>query len=211
MKKSLVAIGGSIVKGTYTGENDKSPMSIAHPNFAEIVCKELGFDELLNYGQNGVCLSPFKGPFPKDATLRKFDFAEAGDALIIMGGSNDYAASIPIGKPTDRTESTFMGSIRLLFEKVAKIYPKEKVCVVNSIRRHVDGENEVGATLADYRAAFCRLISEFGFIEVSGPDIPMDPHDPEHREKYLRDGLHPNVEGHRILADVIISKVKDTF
>ena len=47
MKKRLIAIGGSIMKGTYTAPGEKSPSSIAHPNFAELFAEAFGYDEYI--------------------------------------------------------------------------------------------------------------------------------------------------------------------
>lgn len=208
MEKTLIAMGGSIVKGTYTAPGQESPMSIAHPNFAELVAEALGY-ELINYGHNGVCTSPFSGPFQSQATLLKFDTVELGDAFLLMGGTNDYSCNIPIGELKDRTENTFLGAARLLFEKIDAKYPKDKVFVINTALRLNDGANELGLTLDDYRNAFSKIIAEFGFLEIDCKKIDIDPKNPEHREKYVLDGLHPNVAGHRVYADYIISRIKE--
>ena len=97
MKKTLVALGDSITVGTYTAPADKSADSISSPNYVELVKEALGYTELINYAQNGTCISPLKGPFPLDALLFKFDKAVVGDAIIISAGTNDYAAEIPLG------------------------------------------------------------------------------------------------------------------
>lgn len=211
MKKRLIAIGDSITKGTYTAPGENSPQSIAHPNYAELVAEAFGYDELINYAHNGVCTSPFAGPFKSEATLLTFDRAEVGDALILAGGTNDYSCSIPIGDFTDRTENTFLGAARLLFEKISAAYPKDKVYVINTAQRLKDGPNEVGSTLVEYRAAFSRIISEFGFLEIDCSKIDIDPKNPEHREKYVLDGLHPNVEGHKLYGEYIISRIKESI
>ena len=120
-----------------------------------------------------------------------------------MGGTNDYSCGIPIGEITDRTESTFLGSARLLFEKISAVYPKDKVYVINTAVRLRD------ATLDEYRAAFSRIIAEFGFLDIDCKRIAVDPKNPEHREKYVLDGLHPNEEGHRLYAEYALSKIKE--
>ena len=122
MKKTLIALGDSITVGTYTAPTDKSSDSISSPNYVELVAEALGYTELMNYAQNGTCISPFKGPRPSDAMLFRFDKAAVGDAIIISGGTNDYASEIPIGALGDRCEDTFLGAARLLFEKIKNKY-----------------------------------------------------------------------------------------
>ena len=41
--KRLAVLGDSITKGTYTAPTDPSPNSIASPNFADLVCRALGY------------------------------------------------------------------------------------------------------------------------------------------------------------------------
>ena len=208
MKKTLVAFGDSITVGTYTAPTDKSPNSISSPNYVELVSGALGYTELINYAQNGTCISPLKGPFPSDALLFKFDKASVGDAIIISGGTNDYAVEIPIGTPGDRCDDTFLGAARLLFEKIKNKYPTECVYVITPIRRENDEKNGLGHTHRDYGEALALLAHEFGYFVIDGYGVPINPKDPEEKKKYMLDGLHPGPEGHRLYAEYVISKIK---
>ena len=207
MKKRLVVLGDSISVGTHTAEGDKAPCSIADPNYAKLVSRALGYDELLNYAQNGTCISPFKGPFPKDAFLCKAKYAEKGDAVIVAGGTNDFTSEIPLGSLDDKTENTFMGAVNLLFEALSESYPCDKVYVITPIRRLKNAKNGLGLTLEDYRGALSLLVKKYGFVEIDGYGVPINPQDPLHIEKYMLDGLHPNTEGHRLYAEYVISRI----
>ena len=207
MKKTLIALGDSITVGTYTAPSDRSSDSISSPNYAELVAASLGYTELINYAQNGTCISPLKGPFPSDALLFKFDKALVGDAIIVSGGTNDYAAEIPIGTPGDSCEDTFLGAARLLFEKIKNKYIPEHVYVITPIKREEDGKNGVGYTHREYGEALSLLAREFGFFLIDGYGVPINPKNPEEKKKYMLDGLHPGPEGHRLYAEYIISKI----
>lgn len=207
--KTLVALGDSITVGTYTAPTDKSPDSISSPNYVELVAEALGYEKLINCAQNGTCISPLKGPRPSDALLFKFDKAAVGDAIIISGGTNDYAAEIPIGTPADRCEDTFLGASRLLFEKIKSKYLAERVYVITPIKRENDGKNGVGYTLCDYKEALALLANEFGYFVIDGYGVPINPKNAEEKKKYMLDGLHPGPEGHRLYAEYVISKIKE--
>ena len=51
----------------------------------------------------------------------------------------------------------------------------------------------------------CNEAKEYGFIVINGFDFFFDPNKEEDRNKYALDGLHLNNEGHKLLADFIIS------
>ena len=209
MKKTLIALGDSITVGTYTAPTDKSADSISSPNYVELVADELGYTELINYAQNGTCISPLKGPFPSDALLLKFDKAAVGDAIIISGGTNDYASDIPIGTLGDRCEDTFLGAARLLFEKIKNKYLAKNVYVITPIRREKDEKNGVGYIHRDYGEALASLAHEFGYFVIDGYGVPINPKNAEEKKKYMLDGLHPGPEGHRLYAEYVISKIKE--
>lgn len=209
MKKTLIALGDSITVGTYTAPTDKSSDSISSPNYVELVAEALGCAELINYAQNGTCISPLKGPRPSDAMLFRFDKAAVGDAIIVSGGTNDYAAEIPIGALSDRCEDTFLGAARLLFEKIKSKYLAKNVYVITPIRRENDGKNGAGYTHRDYGEALASLAHEFGYFVIDGYGVPINPKNAEEKKKYMLDGLHPGPEGHRLYAEYVISKIKE--
>ena len=208
MKKTLVALGDSITVGTYRAPTDPSPNSVAKPNYIQLVKEALGYDELLNYAQNGICISTGNGPFPKDAMVLKFDRMEKGDTLFIAGGTNDYAAAIPLGDKDSTDENTFIGATRVLFRKAKAIYPGDSVYVITPVPRQLDEANASGHTTDDYREALSELASEFGFWCIDGRGVTIDPKDEAQREKYMLDGLHPNPEGHRVYAEYVLAEIE---
>ena len=209
MKKTLIALGDSITVGTYTAPTDKSPDSIAEPNYIKRVCDAFGYGELKNYAQNGVCISTGgNGPFPNDAIVLKMDKAEKGDTIIISGGTNDYAASVPIGDADSRDITTFTGAVRVLFDKVKAQYTPDSVYVITPIPRLIDKANEQGATPDDYRKVLSAFSAVYGFSCIDGLKLPIDPKDSEQRQRYMLDGLHPGPEGHELYAEMVIREMK---
>ena len=114
----LVTIGDSITKGTYTAEGEKGPGSIAKPNFAELLKQKLGFDELINYGVNGVSISSCTQQLPQYAIVKTTKNMESGDIILLAAGTNDYGTHVPLGKIEDRTEDTFYGALFSLFVRL---------------------------------------------------------------------------------------------
>lgn len=206
--KRLIALGDSITKGTYTAPGDPSPNTVADPNYAELVRGGLGYDELLNYAMNGISVSTATPTLPEHSMCRRIDCMQTGDTVIIAGGTNDYAAGVPLGCVGDREESTFYGALEVLFGKVRSKYDASDVYVVTPIRRQLDGENSRGHTFEEYRVAVAQVAEAYGFNVIDGFGVPIDPKTEEGRRAHILDGLHPNVEGHRLYAEYLISKMK---
>jgi lysophospholipase L1-like esterase len=204
----LLALGDSITVGTFTAENDISPNTIASPNFVRLCADALGFDEVVSLAQNGTCISATGGPFPADAISKKIDLAPSADAVILAGGTNDYAAPIALGTPEDREDVSFYGGLWVLFSKLKARYPIPRVYVISPIRRQNHAANAKGHSLDDYRTAIKHRCAEFGFNHIDGYGVPIYPEKTEHRALYIKDGLHPNVLGHKLYAEYLISSIR---
>lgn len=204
----LITIGDSITKGTYTAEGDSAPNTIASPNFSDALKEKLGFDELLNYGVNGVSISSNTATLPEYAIVKTVKGMQSGDIIVVAAGTNDYGTSVPLGRIEDRTEETFYGALYLLYDFLKTNRANAKVFVVKPIRRQNDGKNKAGHTLEDYRVAIETRADEFGLTVIDGYAAPIDPKTEEGRKKHILDGLHPNVEGHALYADVLYREIK---
>ena len=204
---TLVVLGDSITRGTFTGEGDWCPLSLAQPTFAELVGKQLGFDVVHNYGTNGISISETTA-LEEDYCLCKWiDQAEQGDVLIVAGGTNDYGneGGVELGKEADRTDVSFLGALYVLFEKIAQRYTPQSVYILTPLRREgEDVPNEKGYVLSQYRDAIRCRAKSFGFTVFDGEQIPLDPAKEEDKRRYMLDGLHPNTEGHAIIAAALI-------
>lgn len=205
----LITIGDSITKGTYTGIGDTCPASIANPNFSEILRQKLGFSELKCYGINGVSVSVTSSVNPEYAISKNYDNTDDGDFLIIAGGTNDFGTDVVLGSPADREDVSFYGALYVLYSKVLKRMPKEKVVVIIPINREYEGDNKAGFSLDQYRNAIIERANDFGFYLVDGRKIPINPKNPDDKKRYICDGLHPTQEGHYVYADYVYERIKD--
>lgn len=205
MKKTLVAIGDSITKGTYTAPTDPSPNTVAEKPFAKLVADALGYDEFINCGMNGTSVSRLAKVFPEHAMSVRIDKTPDADLLIVAAGTNDYAGGIPLGSFEDTEDISFCGGLDVFFSKIAKRY--KRVAVITPIPRRDDGENVTGATLADYSRAIEHFAKKYGFFLVDGSLVPIDAKSEEGRRLCMLDGLHPNPYGHELYAGTVISAI----
>lgn len=204
--KRLVTIGDSITRGTYTDFGDDCPAHIASPCFAEIVKEKLGFDELLNYGYNGVSISTTTYQNPKGAMSVGIDEMEIGDFAIVAGGTNDFGTDVELGTPADKTDISFYGALDIFYKKLRERYG-DKLLIVTPIRR-IQKTNAKGYALEDYRKAIEYRAKEYEFCVLDGYSVPIYPEKEEHRKAYILDGLHPNTAGHALYAEKMIEKIR---
>ena len=205
----LVTIGDSITRGSYTGPTDPCPMSVANPNFSAILKEKLGFSELKCCGINGVSISSTSHQNPEYAISKNYDNLEDGDFLIVAGGTNDYGTDVKLGTIDDKEDVSFYGALHVLYTKISKRMPKEKVAVIIPINREYEDKNHVGFTLEEYRTAIEIKAKEFGFFTIDGRKMGFKPNDVDFRAKYISDGLHPTQEGHFLYADYVYDCIKD--
>ena len=136
------------------------------------------------------------------------------DVVVVFGGTNDWGrGDAEFGNMDSRSPYTFYGALHTLYKAFIEKYPTSQIVILTPLHRRketdpaADGNrpNSFGI-LKDYVNAI-REVAEYYSLPVldlfktSGiqPEIPII------RQKYMPDALHPNDDGHKILADKIIS------
>ena len=107
--------------------------------------------------------------------------------------TNDFGhGDAPLGAFGDRTPATFWGALHTLFTRLEERFPGVKIVVATPMRRAVE-HKEGKADLCDYVRAIRQTAAAFG--------LPvLDLYEREDLSVYTPDGLHPNDEGHALLA-----------
>ncbi len=197
-KTRLVAIGDSSTYGAGASG------FFNHPKY---IGKAFGFDEVENYGVNGITVSVETDWRPTMANCEYIREMLPGDMALIAGSANDWIKNVEIGAVSDKTDKTFFGALDILFQRAKERY--EKIIVVSSINRLSDGLNEKGYTLQDYRDAMKLKTEEYGFYYINGAEFKVFPKDEESRKKYIPDGAHLNDAGEKLFTEFLIEKIKD--
>lgn len=144
--------------------------------------------------------------------LERIDFTET-DVLFIEYGVNDYHAGIPIENEQDPYDAyTFLGALRSTLELLQKKYPDLRIILITPLYSwypyHDTPEtceeyNIGGGILEDYVEAEILTARSMG-VEVIDLYHNFYPHEKwEDWELYTRDGLHPNEEGRRLIAQTL--------
>lgn len=206
--KKIVFLGDSITEGC--GVADKKNL------FWERIGR-MAEAEVYGYGIGGTRIAVQQIPTPEPNRHKDQYFASRVDSMIpdadvvvIFGGTNDFGdGDAAMGTMTDRRADTFYGGYHLLIEKLYARYPDAQLLIMTPLHRMSEDEtdyNELGVrrmgSLADYADAIRQIAGYYGIpvwdaFRCSG----MQPRVAQLREKYMPDGLHPNDDGHELLAN----------
>lgn len=204
--KKINFLGDSITEGAGT--------SGAHATFHAILKEKYGLAEARNYGIGGTRIARQTEITSlvrdRDFILRAEIMDKDADAVVVFGGTNDFGhGQAPLGNMEDRDKRTFYGALHCLITALITKYCGKEIVFITPLHRHnEDGrgawkpDGVVQHPLKDYVYAVkevCEYYSVpvldlFACGELSGST-------PEWYKKYMPDGLHPNDEGHKIIAN----------
>ena len=206
--KKINFLGDSITEGHGCADPENC--------FASRIARDYGA-VCRNYGIGGTRVARQKQPSenPKhdlDFVGRYEKMDPNADIVVVFGGTNDFGhGDAPIGEMADRTPDTFYGALHLLYTGLINRYPAARIVVLTPLHRFFEESNYgsgrktvPSGTLNDY-VRIIRQVAEYYSLPVldlyaaSG----LQPNVPVIQERYVPDGLHPNDEGHRILAEQI--------
>ena len=161
-----------------------------------------------NYGIGGTRIARQQVPseetkFDQDFCGRYGQMDPDADIVFVFGGTNDHGhGDAPFGYDDDRTADTFCGACHVLFSGLKQAFPQALIAVATPLHRAEEGPKAgSGATLDDYVRVIRDTAARYSLpvldlFETSA--ICRDTLD-----KLTDDGLHPNDEGHRILAQEV--------
>lgn len=211
----ITIMGDSITTGVQLKDDE---LYLTYPN----VLKEiLGCKEIVNLGIGGSAVSR-AGNYAM--VERWSDIPKDSDIIIIFGASNDCLFETheqfgSIAYDNRKVQGTFCGDLDEMLSAIEQEYQTENEegwakliyinppsTTLNSVEYQNDSENIV------HQSAFAEAINtiapEYGFevIDLYNNNI-LNCHDAEVNAQLVPDGIHPNAEGHRILAEHIASQI----
>lgn len=170
------------------------------------------------YGIGGTRIAPQSTPSDEAAHDQSFVTRVEGmipdaDVVVVFGGTNDFGhGDAPLGSISDRTEHSFCGAFHVLLQKLITRYPEAQLVVMTPLHRESEdhlGVNEIGIRrefpLESYVDAIISISGYYGvpvldLYRVSG----LQPAVPLLKELYMPDGLHPNDQGHKRIAEKLL-------
>ena len=131
------------------------------------------------------------------------------DLIVLFGGTNDFGhGDAPLGSPTDREPVTFYGACHYLMSGLLEKYPDATIVVMTPLHR-ISEDNPRGDGYKDYDFAplstYAKIVKEVAaYYSLPTLDLwsvsGIQPKVPAIKERYCPDGLHPNDNGHELIA-----------
>lgn len=180
--------------------------------FTNIIKKEYKLAEARNYGVGGTRITPQKEhsqdeKWDQDFCGRYSKMDNDADVVVVFGGTNDFGHGYaPLGKFGDKACDTFYGACNMLYEGLRKKYPYASIIIITPTHRfnennpRGDGYKKHGAILKEYVCAIKKTAKEYRFpvLDLFDGEVAS-----ELKKEYFPDGLHPDDNGHRVLARLI--------
>ena len=198
-------LGDSITEGAGASRHENAYCMVIEREY-EAICQ--------NYGICGTRIAkqhtPSDNPrFDMDFCSRVEDMDADADIVVVFGGTNDFGhGDAPLGSMSDRTPDTFYGALHTLYTELLEKFPESPIVVITPLHR-LNEDNPRGdsnkpqnvGTLKTY-VEIIREVAEYYSLPLLDlyKESGLQPNVPITNEKYFVDGLHPNDEGHKILA-----------
>ena len=207
--KSAVFVGDSITYGTGC-DGDK---------YWEILEETLQLSSVTGMGVAGSCISTTSDYGTNNSPLiNRYDTIPEADLISIFMGSNDYGHDTPLGTIADTTDVSFYGALNVIIPALQAKYPSSRIVFVTPMHRYGFGtnsatsqthtydyiENGEGNTLKEYVDALKEVCERYSvpvvdMFTMSG----LNPSLEVIRTNYMPDGIHPNAEGHQLMANIM--------
>ena len=199
----------------FLGDSITEGAGVADPQniYVNRIARMCGLKAANNYGIGGTRIAHQHTPsaeprYDGDFCTRCTGMDPAADAIVVMGGTNDFGhGDAPLGTPDDRTPDTFWGACHFLMRTLIETYPDARIVICTPLHR-LNEDSLIGdrksapvATLKTY-VDIIRAVAEYYSLAVcdlyacSG----LQPRVELVRERFVPDGLHPNDAGHELLA-----------
>ena len=204
--KTIKFFGDSITAGTCSPNlgdagNDSWPNT-----FARLVGAT---PEIHAYG--GTCITDTEqGEQYNIGTVIKQNVHSTDEIIIIAGGTNDFGTGKSVGAFGDTQRTTFFGSMNDICSYIQTTAPNAVVIFITPIpRTRPESSYPHVASLNAYRSAIYDVATKYGYNVVDGNSLGM----PRMRGGWNNfmcddnDGIHPTVEGHKLMARNITGKL----
>lgn len=173
--------------------------------------------EVRNYGAGGTRIARQRSKtetpsWDLDFVMRADEMDDDADIIVVMGGTNDFArGDAPIGNMESRDVYTFYGALHILCQKLITKYPYATIVFMTPTHRSDEDSllNEVGLRTQVPLSKYADIIKEVaGYYAFPVLDLyrvsGMQPSFEVIKEKFMPDGLHPNDDGSKRIAERVL-------
>lgn len=186
--------------------------------FSNLLKEQYSFEAANNYGISGTRIAKQKNPKPncyedtRDFCSRLGEMDQNADVVVVFGGVNDYQhGDAPMGSFGDLTPETFCGALHFLYSNLKKRFIDSKIVILTPL--HMFGDTKKGGRFPEVKEPFIledyvnRIKQTAKYYDFYILDLfsykDLDPNNNEIKLKYMPDGIHPNADGHRVIAELL--------
>lgn len=164
----------------------------------------LQFGATHGMGISGSCVSTksTRG-YERSPLALRYENIPKVDMIFIFMGSNDFGCDVPMGKITDNTDVSFYGAWNMVLTKLKDKFPETKIVLMTPVPRYSMTENKLGLKLDDYVAAIKEIAEKYELPVMDLYTLTADIFTEDAIEELMPDKIHPNEEGHRLLAEIV--------
>ena len=209
-KKSAVFVGDSITYGVGTEEGKR---------YWEFLEDELDFSSVTGRGIAGSCISA-KSDYGtnNNPLISRYNTIPNADLICIFMGTNDYGHETPLGTISDTEDVSFYGALNVIIPSIINTHKNSKIVFITPMHRYGFGKSKItgnnftydnlpnglGYTLNDYVEAIKDVCDVYSVPVIDLFSVSeLDANNSIIRTTYFPDGLHPNAEGHKIIANML--------
>ena len=202
--KTIVFLGDSITEG----------VGASHPDNKYVnVFSEIANAKVFNHGIGGTRFTPQIKPsantiWDKDFISRVPELEENADAVVVFGGTNDFGhGDAPFGDISDTDVNTYCGACDHLMRILVEKYPSKPIIFMTPLHRVMEETliNEIGLErkpLTEYVRVIREKAEKYSILVLDlFATSGMQPEIEVQNKLYFADGLHPNDEGHKRIAE----------
>ena len=202
--KIVAFLGDSITEGVGASLSSNTYVNV----FAKITNAKV-----LNYGISGTRFAPQKRQsenktWDRDFISRVPEMEKDVDVVVVFGGTNDFGhGDASFGSLPDTSPNTFCGACDYLMKILIEKYSSKPIIFMTPLHRLTEEclVNEIGIerkSLTEYVGVIKKKAEKYSIpvldlFAVSG----MQPNVEIQNELYFVDGLHPNDDGHKKIAE----------
>ena len=212
--KKITCFGDSITHGFQEGS---LPRVTSYPHYLA----ELTYGNVTEAGVTGSAITEGDSVA---SFVSRVDQITDQDLVTVLGGSNDFGKSLPLGTMEDgeNTTSTFYGALKYLVAHLSNNNPTARLLfmtppkMTDSTYPHTYDsagqliKNTAGFTQLDYVQAIKDVCAYYSIPVLDLYNCgPYNPFLSNQRIRYTNDGLHPNEDGQKLLAQTISRAVNN--
>lgn len=206
------------LKVNFLGDSITEGVGVEHTEniFLNRLAKKYHWQAARNYGIGGTRIAQQaidrEPGWNMDFCTRALEMDPDADLIVVFGGTNDFGhGDVSLGDFRDRANQSFYGACHTLMTELLERYPGKPIVFLTPLHRleedslHGDGrKTEICAPLSEYVSAL-KQVAEYYSLPVLDlwAKSGIQPKVQAIRERFCPDGLHPNDDGHAILADRI--------